>query len=192
MSKLIIIAAPSGAGKTTIVRHLIQKFDGQLVFSISATSRQPRVNELNGRDYFFISKANFEQKIAENDFVEWEEVYAGLFYGTLKSEIDRNFDNGNSVIFDVDVKGGLNLKNQYGPLALAIFIKPPSLQALELRLRNRKTETEEKIKMRLERARFEMSFEDKYDHVVVNDDLESAKQEAFELVETFLNQNKIF
>lgn len=192
MSKLIIIAAPSGAGKTTIVRHLIQKFDGQLVFSISATSRQPRVNELNGRDYFFISKANFEQKIAENDFVEWEEVYAGLFYGTLKSEIDRNFDNGKSVIFDVDVKGGLNLKNQYGPLALAIFIKPPSLQALELRLRNRKTETEEKIKMRLERARFEMSFEDKYDHVVVNDDLESAKQEAFELVETFLNQNKIF
>ena len=115
-----------------------------------------------------------------------------MFYGTLKSEIDRNFDNGKSVIFDVDVKGGLNLKNQYGPLALAIFIKPPSLQALELRLRNRKTETEEKIKMRLERARFEMSFEDKYDHVVVNDDLESAKQEAFELVETFLNQNKIF
>ena len=185
--KLIIFSAPSGAGKTTIVKHLLQKgFD--LEFSISATSREPRPKEMNGKDYYFLSTEEFVQKVQNDEFLEWEEVYKGTRYGTLKSEVERIRNNGKNVIFDVDVVGGLNIKKYYGDEALAIFVQPPSVEELRKRLTSRSTETEEKIAMRVAKAEHELSFADLFDVVIINDNLETAFAEAENLVSDFLKR----
>lgn len=184
--KYIIVSAPSGAGKTTIVQSLISK-GLPLEFSISATSRPPRDNEINGKDYYFLNIDEFKNKIANNEFIEYEEVYPGLFYGTLKTEIDRIISDGKYPIFDVDVKGGIKLKNIFGENALAIFIKPPNLEELEKRLKNRNTENEETLTKRMERAKFELSMEPFFDVIIVNDDLERSINEAYDVVKNFLN-----
>jgi len=183
--KLIILSAPSGAGKTTIVKHLLQK-DLALEFSISATSRAPRNNEVDKKDYYFMTNEEFHKKVQNNEFLEWEEVYEGTCYGTLKSEVERIRDKGKNVIFDVDVVGGLNIKKYYGSEALAIFVKPPSVEELENRLRNRSTETEEKIQMRIAKAEHELSFAEQFDVVLINSDLEKACKEAKKLIQEFL------
>jgi guanylate kinase len=183
--KLIIFSAPSGAGKTTIVKKLLQK-DFNLEFSISATSRSARPNEIHGQDYYFLSPFEFAQKVEDKAFLEWEEVYMGTSYGTLKSEVERIRDLGKNVIFDVDVVGGLNIKKFYGEEALAIFVQPPSLEELEKRLRLRSTETEEKIKVRLAKAIQELSFANQFDVIIVNDNLEKAIKEAEEKIQDFL------
>lgn len=184
--KLIIFSAPSGAGKTTIVRHLMQK-DLNLHFSVSATSRQPRHNEEDGKDYYFISENSFKERIANNEFLEWEEVYKGTFYGTLKNEVEKIRLNGNHVIFDVDVIGGLNIKKYYGSEALAIFVKPPSVEELKKRLMSRSTETEEIITMRIAKAEKEMSYADQFDLIIINENLEDAFIEAENVVQKFIN-----
>jgi guanylate kinase len=184
--KCIIISAPSGAGKTTIVHHLLSEGLG-LAFSVSATSRTKRKHEVDGRDYFFLTAEVFRQRIAEGAFVEWEEVYEGQFYGTLRSEIDRIWGEGRSPVFDVDVEGGLNLKRFFGANALALFIAPPSLAALEQRLRARGTETEESLQRRVKKAAHELTYAQRFDKVVVNDDLQLACKEALDLVRTFLH-----
>ena len=183
--KCIIVCAPSGAGKTTIVRHLLSKFS-DLTFSVSATSREPRSNEEDGVHYHFISAKDFRSKIDNDEFLEWEEVYADQFYGTLKSEINRIWDKGHHVVFDVDVEGGVNLKEIFGDRALALFVKPPSLKVLEERLRSRKTETEESLQKRLNKAERELGYEEKFDDTVINDELEEACETAAEKVKTFL------
>ncbi|HET6991927.1 MAG TPA: guanylate kinase [Bacteroidia bacterium] len=183
--KLVIFSAPSGAGKTTIVHRLIADIP-TLEFSVSATSRAPRGDEAHGVDYYFISPDEFRTRINSDEFVEWEEVYPGQMYGTLLSEVDRIWRKGHHVIFDVDVKGGLNLKKKFGADALAIFVRPPSMDALEERLRHRATEPEEKIKMRLSKAASELSFENRFDYVLVNDNLERAVAEASSVVKKFL------
>lgn len=183
--KCIIFSAPSGAGKTTIVRYLLRNMD-QLAFSISAASRQPRGREENGVDYHFFSIEEFKRKIENNEFVEWEEVYTDNFYGTLKSEVLRAWQEGKTVLFDVDAIGGLNLKSIFGKKALSIFIKPPSLFVLEQRLKNRRTETAEQIKMRLDKANEELSYADKFDYVLLNDNLEKACYEIKEVVTNFI------
>ncbi len=184
--KCIIFSAPSGAGKTTIVRHLLtQDFD--LEFSISACSREKRGNEEDGKDYYFLSAEAFKQKIKDEDFVEWEEVYKDNFYGTLKSEIDRIWAQGKHVIFDVDVVGGLNLKRYFQDQALAIFVMPPSVEALESRLRYRDTETEEKIQTRMSKAKTELDFANQFDTIILNDQLDRALKIAEEKVSQFLN-----
>lgn len=185
--KLIIFSAPSGSGKTTLVHHLLGEI-ADLSFSISATSRDKRGQEVDGRDYYFLSQDVFIEKIKNNDFVEWEEVYAGTYYGTLRAEIDRLLAAGKSVIFDVDVKGGLNIKSQYGPQALAIFVQAGSLQVLQERLTRRNTESPEKLKMRLEKAEIEMKFAQEFDYILVNDELEVAKATALEVVNNFINK----
>ena len=185
-NKLVIVSAPSGAGKTTIVRHLLD-CDPGLEFSVSATSRQPRTGEIHGKDYFFLAEADFRRKIEEEAFVEWEEVYSGILYGTLKCEIDRIWQSGHSVIFDVDVIGGLNLKKIFGEKALALFIMPPSVEALHRRLRGRSTEPEEKILTRIAKADYELSFAPQFDKIIVNDDLTTAFREAGKLVGEFLS-----
>lgn len=184
--RLIIVSAPSGAGKTTIVRHLLAREELELEFSISATSRPPRSGEMDGRDYWFLSEAEFRRKIGNNDFIEWEEVYAHVLYGTLKSEVDRIFARNRNVIFDVDVVGGLNIKKMYGDLALAIFIQPPTPETLRERLRARSTESEEKIAVRIAKAEYELSFAPKFDKIIVNDNLETAFNEAVSLVTNFV------
>jgi guanylate kinase len=184
--KLIIFSAPSGAGKTTIVHHLLNAIP-QLSFSVSATSRPPRGDEQHGTDYYFFSAEEFRKRVANNEFIEWEEVYPDQMYGTLRSEIERIWRKGQHVIFDVDVKGGINLKKQFGETALAIFVQPPSFEALEKRLRSRATETEEKIKMRLAKAGQEMSLSSEFDYILVNDVLEKAFAEAEVLANSFLN-----
>ncbi len=184
--KLIIFSAPSGAGKTTIVHHLLNTIP-QLSFSVSATSRPPRGDEQHGADYYFFSADEFRKRIANNEFIEWEEVYPDQMYGTLRSEVERIWRKGQHVIFDVDVKGGINLKKQFGETALAIFVQPPSFEALEKRLRSRATETEEKIKMRLAKAGQEMSLSSEFDYILVNDVLEKALTEAETLANSFLN-----
>lgn len=184
--KLIIFSAPSGAGKTTIVRQLLER-GLNLEFSVSATSRSPRPNELHGRDYYFLTLEEFKTRVAAGDFLEWEEVYNGICYGTLKSEVDRICDAGKNVIFDVDVVGGLNIKKQFGEQALAIFVQPPSVNELRTRLKNRSTETEEKIAMRIAKAEHELSFAPQFDVVVVNDTLENAVIEAEKLVRNFIH-----
>lgn len=184
--KSIIFSAPSGAGKTTIVHHLLSK-DFGLEFSISACSREPRSHEVDGKDYYFFDAETFKEKIAEDAFVEWEEVYTNNFYGTLKSEMQRIWQQGKTVIFDVDVIGGLNLKKEFGDNALAVFVQPPSFEELENRLRGRSTETEDKIRQRMEKAAKELAFAEKFDHILVNDDLLSAFKKAEELVNEFLN-----
>lgn len=185
-NKLVIISAPSGAGKTTIVHELLEHTPG-LEFSISATSREQRTTEIHGEDYYFLGVKGFKNAIEKDEFLEWEEVYPDQYYGTLKKEVNRIWDKGNSVIFDIDVEGGLNLKNQFDDQALAIFIEPPSESALEERLRKRKTESEEKIKMRISKARKELAKAKQFDHVVVNDDLDVAVGKVKELVQAFLN-----
>ena len=184
--KLLIFSAPSGAGKTTIVKYLMSQIPS-LEFSISAASRKMRKGEIDGRDYYFLSADDFRMKIQNNEFVEWEEVYADHYYGTLNSEVERIRNAGNHVVFDVDVKGGLNIKKQFGDDALAVFVKPPSVEVLKQRFKGRNTETQESINLRVERFEFELSFEDKFDKVLVNDDLEKAKQEALLIVNNFLN-----
>jgi guanylate kinase len=184
--KLIIVSAPSGAGKTTIVRLLLD-CDPGLEFSVSATSRPPRTGEIHGHDYFFLDEAEFRRKIEEKAFVEWEEVYSGIFYGTLRSEVERIWKAGRSVIFDVDVIGGLNIKKIFGEQALALFIMPPSVEALHRRLRGRSTDSEEKIMTRIAKAEFELSFAPQFDKIIVNDDLTTAFRETEKLVKEFLD-----
>ena len=183
--KSIIFSAPSGAGKTTIVRYLLEK-ELPLLFSISACSRNRRPNEIDGKDYYFLSIDDFKAKVANNAFVEWEEVYENNFYGTLKSEINRIWSSHQHVVFDVDVVGGLNLKKYFGDRALSIFIEPPSLDVLFKRLKNRATETEKSLNKRIEKATHEMKFCSSFDLIIINDRLEKAKKDAFEKVSKFL------
>lgn len=185
--KVIIVSAPSGAGKTSIVRHMLD-FIPELCFSISATTRHKREGEVDGQDYHFLTVDDFRSGIDNNDFLEWEEVYENQFYGTPKSEVDRIWDQGKTVIFDVDVKGGLNIKKHFGDNALAIFIEPPTIQELERRLRNRGTETEESLKKRVEKAEFELSFAPQFDRVIMNDDLDQARLDVIDAVKNFLQK----
>ncbi|HFK5545676.1 guanylate kinase [Elizabethkingia anophelis] len=185
MNKVIIFSAPSGSGKTTLVKHCLGQFP-KLQFSISATTRAPRGEEKHGIDYFFHTPEDFRQKIAENAFVEFEEVYTDKFYGTLKTEVERIWNYGNVVIFDVDVKGGVNLKKIFGEQALSIFIAPPSIEELEQRLIKRNTDDTETIKIRVAKAEEEMAYAKDFDKVVVNDDLAKAKEEIEELIEAFI------
>ncbi|MCF8346570.1 MAG: guanylate kinase [Bacteroidales bacterium] len=184
--KLIIFSAPSGSGKTTIVRHLLGLNLG-LEFSISATSRQPRNNEKDGVDYYFLSPEAFRKKIANNAFLEWEEVYKNQYYGTLRSEVHRLRAAGKHVVFDIDVVGGLNLKKEFKHEALAVFIRPPSMEIMEIRLRQRATDTEDQLTIRLNKAREELLYAEKFDHVILNDDLDSALTEAEKVVKNFIN-----
>lgn len=186
--KLLIFSAPSGSGKTTLVHYLMKQFP-ELAFSVSATSRPPRPGEQDGKDYFFMTVNQFKQKIANQEFVEWEEVYENQFYGSLKSEVERLRNEGKTVVFDVDVKGGLNIKKQFGDEALALFVKPPSLEVLEKRLRARSTEDEASLKKRISRAGYEMEFEPQFDEVIVNDKLDEAQEQSVKLVRSFLNIN---
>lgn len=186
--KLIIFSAPSGAGKTTLVKNLLES-GLNLEFSVSATSRAKRPNEADGKDYNFISVEDFRKKIANNEFLEWEEVYKNHFYGTLKSEVERIWSNGHHVIFDVDVIGGLNIKKYYGEKALAIFVMPPSVEELENRLRKRSTETEENLKNRVDKAKHELTYASEFDKIIVNDNLKTAILDAEKLVLKFLTIN---
>ena len=185
-NKLIIFSAPSGAGKTTIVNYLLKKNRG-LAFSVSACSRKKRSHEVEGRDYYFLSEQEFREKIKNNEFVEWEEVYPGYLYGTLKSEIERLWSEDKIVVFDVDVIGGMNIKIKYGDRALSIFVMPPSIEELERRLVNRSTESREDLAKRISKAEAEMEYASDFDVILVNDNLEKAKQEALNIVEEFIS-----
>ncbi|NRB50342.1 MAG: guanylate kinase [Saprospiraceae bacterium] len=185
--KLLIFTAPSGAGKTTIVRHLLSRFD-ELAFSVSATTRTQRPHEQHGKDYYFVSPERFKELLAEKAFVESEEVYEGLYYGTLRSELERLWSLGKCIIFDIDVQGARNLKKQFQTEALTVFIRPPSAAVLQERLKNRETETPESLKRRIDKAQEELALESEFDVVLVNDKLEIALQEAENIVETFINQ----
>jgi guanylate kinase len=184
--KVIIISAPSGAGKTTIVRHLLGIEEFRLAFSVSACTRAPRDGEVNGRDYYFISPDQFKAKIDDGSFIEWEEVYKNSYYGTLKSEVERIWNNNQQVLFDVDVMGGVNLKQKFGNNALAVFVMPPSIEVLKERLEKRGTETTEKITNRIHKASLEIKFARKFDVIVENDILEKALKETETLVRNFL------
>ena len=186
--KCIILSAPSGSGKTTIVNHLITLSDLKLEFSISACTRKKRDGETDGKDYYFLSIDEFRTKIDENEFIEWEEVYKNLYYGTLKSEITRIWNNNKNVVFDVDVMGGINLKRHFGSDALSVFVMPPSIEELQKRLESRGTEPAEKIKGRLAKAGFEMKYAEKFDKVLTNDNLDRALKEAEEIVKAFLGE----
>jgi guanylate kinase len=185
--KLIIVCAPSGAGKTTIVRHILENVPG-IEFSVSATNRKQRPNEVNGVDYYFISTEEFTQKIASDDFLEWEEVYEGMFYGTLKSELSRIWKEGKTVIFDVDVVGGIHLKQIMGEKALSIFIQPPSMEELKRRLTSRNTDSIDKINMRLSKAEQEIEQAKDFDVIVVNDQLDAAIQTVHSAITSFMEQ----
>ncbi|WP_273389114.1 guanylate kinase [Barnesiella viscericola] len=185
--KLIIFSAPSGSGKSTIIQSLLNR-DLNLSFSISATSRAPRGTEKNGVEYYFISPEEFRQRIANGEFLEYEEVYAGKYYGTLKSEVERILDSGRNVIFDVDVVGGLNIKKYYGDQALALFIQPPSIEELKRRLNHRATDAPEVIASRIAKAEYELSFAPKFDRIIVNDILEKAQEEAYQTIRQFLDK----
>ena len=187
--KVIIFSAPSGSGKTTIISRLLKIFPN-FEFSISATSRQPRAGEQNGKDYYFLSTEDFKTKVANNEFVEWEEVYEGTCYGTLKSEIERIWAKGNIVLFDVDVLGGINLKKIFANTALSIFVQPPSIEVLEQRLRNRGTETDESLKKRVGRAKMELEHRNEFDTFVVNDNLDTAVAEIETILNNFLKNNE--
>ena len=183
--KLVVFSAPSGAGKTTIVRHLLSKMP-ELEFSISATTREARGEETDGHDYYFISKEDFLHKIAKKEFVEFEEVYSGTFYGTLRKEIERIWALGKTVIFDIDVEGGLHLKRKYGEQALAIFVQPPSLEVLKERLTGRGTDSGEKLKERFIKAEKELNYAPRFDIILKNHDLQTACAEAEQLVKNFI------
>jgi len=185
--KLIIFSAPSGAGKTTIVKRLMEE-NPQLAFSVTATTRKKREHEVDGKDYYFISPGEFKKKIENGEFLEWEEVYKGQYYGTLKQEVERLLSEGKHVVFDVDVKGALNLKKIFGKDALAIFVMPPSLEELKRRLENRKTETEETLKKRISKAEYELTFAPEFDVIILNDDLEKAVAEAKKYIEQHINK----
>lgn len=185
MSKIIIFSAPSGSGKSTIINYLMQQ-GLNLHFSVSATSRSPRGAEQNGVEYYFLTPEDFKQRIAQGEFLEYEEVYKDRFYGTLKSQVDAQLAKGENVVCDVDVLGGQNIKKHYGQRALSIFIQPPSIEALRQRLEGRGTDSPEVINDRIARAEFELSFADKFDHAVVNDDLQQAQAEALALIQNFL------
>lgn len=185
--KVIIVSAPSGAGKTSIVRHLLEQVP-ELKFSISATTRPKRDYEIDGKDYYFLTPEQFKERLANDEFLEWQEVYADQFYGSLKSEVERIWSNGQTVIFDVDVLGGLNIKKFYGDEALSVFIEPPTLEELMKRLKKRGTETEESLKKRLDKAEYELSFAPRFDRIVLNDDLATAQQEMIDLVQAFLEE----
>jgi guanylate kinase len=187
IGKCIIFSAPSGAGKTTLVHKLLESTD-HYAFSVSACSRRPRENERDGVDYYFIGLENFKEKISENAFVEWEEVYKDNFYGTLKSELIRIWSMGKTVVFDVDVVGGLNLKKVFKNNALAIFVNPPSMQILEQRLRGRKTESEEKIQMRISKAQIEMDRAAEFDAIIENNILEQAIEQVKAVAAEFVNR----
>ena len=187
VGKFVIISAPSGAGKTTIVRHLLDS-GLNLSFSISVTTRPKRGAEQHGEDYFFMSAAEFRKLIDNNELAEWQEVYADHYYGTLKSELKRIWDNGSHVLFDVDVMGGLNLKNIFGDNSLAVFIMPPSVAELEKRLHARGTDSKDKIKTRVDKAIKEIELAEKFDKIIINDDLAKAKSEAFDMISDFLNK----
>ena len=185
--KAILFSAPSGSGKTTIIREILKRFDC-FEFSISATSRLPREGEQDGVDYYFLTPEEFERRVNEGQFLEWEEVYAGTRYGTLKSEIDRIWDNGHVIIFDVDVNGGMNIKKYFGSDALALFVMPPSIEVLEMRLRNRGTESEEAITKRLSRSAAELQMADHFDMTIVNDDLSRAVDETQRVINNYLSR----
>ena len=186
--KLIIVSAPSGSGKSTIVQWLMQEHpELQLYFSISCTSRAPRGTERDGVEYFFLTPEQFRAKIENDEFLEYEEVYDNCFYGTLKQQVERQRDAGQNVVFDVDVKGGVNIKKYYGSEAMSLFIQPPSVDELRRRLEGRGTDSAEAIEQRLAKAAYELTFAPQFDHVVINDNLETAKQETLTLIETFLN-----
>jgi len=184
--KLIVFSAPSGSGKTTIVRHLLKQKELNLEFSISATSREKRGTEKEGKDYYFLSFEDFKKKIKNDAFLEWEEVYRDNFYGTLKSEVERIWAMGKHVIFDIDVSGGLRIKRKYPEQTLAVFVKPPSIDELKIRLKKRKTESADKINMRVAKASAELATAPLFDAVVVNEDLEKALAESYILVSNFL------
>ena len=185
--KLFVFSAPSGSGKTTIVRHLLQQERLNLSFSISATSRAPRGEEKDGIDYYFISLKEFKSKIKNEEFLEWEEVYRDNFYGTLKTEVERIWSQKKHVIFDIDVAGGLRIKKKFPNQTLAVFVKPPSVDELKIRLKNRKTESEEKINMRIAKASVELATAPQFDKIIKNYELETALAEAEELVKNFIH-----
>ncbi len=187
--KLIVFSAPSGSGKSTIVNYLMQHHpELHLAFSISCTSRAPRGTERNGVEYFFLSPDEFKEKIAAGEFLEYEEVYKNRYYGTLKAQVERQSEAGQNVVFDVDVKGGVNIKKHYGSRALSIFIQAPSIEALRARLEGRGTDSQEAIEARLAKASYELTFASQFDHIVVNDDLSKAQEEAYRLISSFLSK----
>ena len=187
MGKCIIVSAPSGSGKSTIVNWLMQEHpELRLVFSISATSREPRGTEKHGVEYYFLNSEEFRERIANNEFLEYEEVYEGRFYGTLKAPIEEKLKEGFNVVFDVDVKGGVNIKKYYGDEAMSLFIQPPSIEELRRRLIGRATDAMDKIEERLAKASYEMTFAPQFDYIVVNDDLDTAKAETLKLISDFL------
>jgi len=188
--KLLVFSAPSGSGKTTIVRHLLGLEYLNLEFSVSATSREKRGEEIEGADYYYLSTKEFKNKIKNDEFLEWEEVYRDCFYGTLKSEIERIWANGKHVIFDIDVVGGLRIKKKYPKETLAVFVKPPSVDELKIRLKKRKTETEDKINMRVAKASVELATAPQFDMIIKNHDLDIALKEAENLVATFVGAKK--
>jgi len=188
--KLIVFSAPSGSGKTTIVRHLLKQQELDLEFSISATSREKRGEEIHGKDYYFLSFEDFKKKIKNDEFLEWEEVYRDNFYGTLKTEVERIWAKGKHVIFDIDVSGGLRIKRKFPEETLAIFVKPPSIDELKIRLKKRKTESDDKINMRIAKASAELATAPLFDKIVVNDDLDKALDEAYKLVSNYLGIDK--
>ena len=191
MGKLIIFSAPSGSGKSTIINYLLEEHpELKLAFSISATSRPPRGKEQHGVEYFFLSPEEFRQRIDKGEFLEYEEVYPGRFYGTLKAQVEKQSEEGQNVLFDVDVKGGVNIKQYYGNRALSLFIQPPSIKELRSRLEKRGTETPEVINDRIARAEFELGFAPQFDKVVVNDDLEVAKAETLQIIKDFINNQE--
>ena len=185
--KLIVFSAPSGSGKTTIVKHLLTLKALNLEFSISAASREKRGDEQDGKDYYFLSSKEFKNKIKNEAFLEWEEVYTNNFYGTLKTEVERIWTKGKHVVFDIDVVGGLNIKKQFPQKTLAVFVQPPSIEVMEQRLRDRGTESKEKIAERVAKASEELSYTKDFDEILINDNLEKAKEDAFSLVSSFIN-----
>ncbi len=188
--KLLVFSAPSGSGKTTIVKHLLTQENLNLAFSVSATSRDKRGDEIEGKDYYYISAREFKDKIKADAFLEWEEVYRDNFYGTLNSEVERLWSEGKNVIFDIDVVGGLRIKKKFPNETLSVFVKPPSVDELKRRLKKRKTESEDKINMRVAKASVEMATAPQFDYIITNDHLETALKEAEELAENFVNKGK--